>query len=197
MAVNIGVLLGYLPCIGRLLFIMKWQQLLIDIYTKLSLEFKVVLNGLDLDDLHERPAPDANTIGWLLWHTIRSLDRTIGDIMYGEQLWIKDEWHKKFGMKPGANETGVRYSFEEVGKFRVLDIQTLLEYHDAVVQTSIKYLENITEEELDREFNNSLHPGTTSPVNVRITGNTSENFQHVGQAAYVRGLLKGQGWLGR
>jgi hypothetical protein len=176
---------------------MKWQQLLIDIYTKLSQELKVVLDGLNLDDLHKRPATDANTIGWLLWHTVRSLDRTIGDVMYGEQLWIKDNWHKKFNMKPDSNETGVRYSFEEVGKFRVPDIKTLLDYHDAVVKTSIRYLENLTEEELDRKFNNSLRPGNTSPVNVRIIGNISGHFQHVGQAAYVRGLLKGQGWLGR
>ena len=176
---------------------MKWQQFLIDIYTKLSQEFKVVLNGLDLDDLHERPTPDANTIGWLLWHTIRSLDRTIGDVIHGEQIWIKNGWHEDFGMKPDSNETGVRYSFEEVGQFRVPDVQTLLDYHDAVVQTSIKYLENLTENELDNKFNNSLQPGTTTPVNVRIIGNISENFQHIGQAAYVRGLLKGQGWLGR
>ena len=176
---------------------MKWQYLLIKIYTRLSEEFKVVLNGLNLDDLHDRPAPEANTIGWLLWHTVRSLDRTIGDVMYDEQLWIKDGWYKRFGMKPDSNETGVRYSFEEVGKFRVPDIQTLLDYYDAVVQTSIGYLENLTEEELDRKFDNSLQPGTSTPVSLRIIGNINEHFQHVGQAAYVRGLLKGQGWLGR
>jgi len=32
---------------------------------------------------------------------------------------------------------------------------------------------------------------------VRIMGNINDCYQHVGQAAYVRGLLKGQGWLGR
>ena len=176
---------------------MKWQQLLVDTYIKLSDEFKSVLNGLTLDDLHKRPAADANTIGRLLWHTVRSLDRTLGDVMYGEQLWIKDEWHARFNKKPDFNETGVGYSFEEVGEFRVPDIKTLLDYHNAVIHASIEYVKNLTEEELDREFNNSLRPGTVTPVSVRIIGNISEHFQHVGQAAYVRGLLKGQGWLGR
>ena len=176
---------------------MKWQQLLIDVYMRLSQVFKGVLDGLTLDDLHKRPAPDANTIGWLLWHTTRSLDRTVGDVMWGEQLWTKDKWYIKFNRKPDPNETGVGHSFEEVGKFRVPDKQTLLDYYNAVIQASIKYVENLTEEELDREFGNSLQPGTTAPVHLRIIGNINEHFQHVGQAAYVRGMLKGQGWLGR
>jgi len=176
---------------------MKWQQLLIDVYMRLSKEFENVLDGLILDDLHKRPAPDANTIGWLLWHTTRSLDRTAGDVMYGEQLWIKDGWHARFNRKPDSNDTGWGHSFEEVGKFRVPDIQTLLGYYRAVMEASLKYLKNLSEDELDREFDNSISPGTTAPVHLRIIGNINDCFQHVGQAAYVRGLLKGHGWLGR
>ena len=176
---------------------MKWQQLLIDVYLRLSQEFENVLDGLTLDDLHKRPALDANTIGWLCWHATRSLDRTVGDVMYGEQLWIKDKWHERFGRKPDLNETGVGHSFEEVGKFKVLDIQTLIDYHHAVMEASVKYLEKLSEDELEREFDSSLHPGTTTPVHQRIMGNINDCFQHIGQAAYVRGLIKVQGWLGR
>lgn len=177
--------------------VMKWQQLLVDIYRRLSKEFEEVLAGLTLDDLNRRPATDANTIGWLLWHTTRSLDRTVGDVMWGEQLWIKDGWHMRFGRKPDPNETGWRHSFEEVGKFRVPDIQTLLEYHRAVMERSVEYLKKLSEQELDRECPLSTHPGTTASAGMRIIGNINDCFQHVGQAAYVRGLIKGQGWLGR
>ena len=176
---------------------MKWQQLLVDSYLRLSREFENVLDGLTLDDLHERPAPDANTIGWLLWHTTRSLDRTLGDVMWGEQLWIKDGWHAKFHRRPDLNETGWGHSFEEAGKFRVPDIRTMLDYHHAVMEHSVKYLKELSEVELDRECPLSTHPGITAPVHMRIIGNIDDCFQHVGQAAYVRGLLKGQGWLGR
>jgi len=34
-------------------------------------------------------------------------------------------------------------------------------------------------------------------VHQRLVGILSEGLQHVGQAAYVRGLLNGHGWLGR
>jgi hypothetical protein len=84
-----------------------------------------------------------------------------------------------------------------VGKFRVPDIQTLLEYHRAVMGQSVKYLEKLSEKELDRECVLSTHPGSTAPVHLRIIGNINDCYQHVGQAAYVRGLVKGQGWLGR
>jgi hypothetical protein len=176
---------------------MKWQQLLVDVYKRLSKEFEEVLDGLTIDDLHKRPAPDANTIGWLLWHTTRSLDRTVGDVMWGEQLWIRDKWHARFNRPPDFNDTGWQHSFEEVGNFRVPDIQTLREYHQAIIGASVEYLTKLTEEELDRECELSTHPGTLTPVAMRIIGNINDCFQHVGQAAYVRGLLKGQGWLGR
>lgn len=176
---------------------MKWQQLLVETYLRLSKEFENVLDGLVLEDLHKRPAPDANTLGWLLWHATRSLDRTVGDVMYGEQLWIKDGWHARFNRKPDPNETGFGHSFEEAGKFRVPDIQTLLDYHRAVMEESVKYIKKLTEDELDREFDDSCNPGATAPVYIRIIGNINDCFQHVGQAAYVRGLIIAQGWLGR
>jgi len=37
---------------------------------------------------------------------------------------------------------------------------------------------------------------TTTTVEQRILG-TINNFQHVGQAGYVRGLISGIGWYGR
>jgi hypothetical protein len=176
---------------------MRWQQLLSNTYSRLSEEFINILDGLTHDDIHKRPAPDANTIGWLLWHTTRSLDRTIGDVIQGEQLWIRDGWHARFNRRPDPNETGVRHSFKDVGEFRVPDIRTLLDYHCSVMDVTLEYLGSLTESELDREFEASYTPGATAPVHRRIIGNINECFQHIGQAAYVRGLLKGQGWLGR
>ena len=176
---------------------MRWQQLLVNVYWRLSKEFEEVLDGLTVEDLRKRPAPDANTIGWLCWHATRSLDRTVGDVMWGEQLWIKDGWYAKFGRQPNPNDTGFGHSFEEVARLRIPDVKTLLDYHRAVMEQSVKYLNNLSEDELEREFDNSVHPGTMAPVYLRIIGNINDCFQHVGQAAYVCGLLKGQGWLGR
>jgi uncharacterized protein with NAD-binding domain and iron-sulfur cluster len=57
---------------------MTWQQIFIDIYQNMFQELEKVIDGLNVDDLHKRPAPGANHIGWLCWHTVRSCDRFLG-----------------------------------------------------------------------------------------------------------------------
>ena len=81
---------------------MKWQQLLINVYERMSREVEQILDGLTAEDLHKRPSPGANPVGWLIWHATRSMDRTIGDAILGEQLWITKGWHKKFNLSPDS-----------------------------------------------------------------------------------------------
>jgi hypothetical protein len=175
---------------------MRWQQLIIGMYQRMSQEMEQVLNGLTTEDLHKRPSPGANPIGWLCWHTTRSLDWTVGDVIWGEQVWIKDGWHKKFHLPPEPNDTGCGHTDAQVDNLRIPDVPTLLAYHRAVMGVTLKYLESLSEDELDRECEFSVKPGTKRAVSSRIIGNI-DDIQHVGQAAYARGLIKGHGWYGR
>lgn len=175
---------------------MKWQQLLVNVYQRMSQDFEEVLNGLTIEELHQRPAPGANPIGWLCWHATRSLDRTIGDVIQGEQLWIKEKWHAKFGRSPDPNETGYGHTDTQVDSLKIPDIQTLLDYHHAVMKTTITYLEKLMEDELDRECDFSAEPGAKGTVYLRLISNIHD-AQHVGQAAYVRGLINGHRWSGK
>jgi len=72
----------------------------------------------------------------------------------------------------------------------------LLDYHRAVMKTTITYLEKLSEDELDRECDFSAEPGTTRAVYLRLISNIHD-AQHVGQAAYARGLIKGHRWSGK
>jgi hypothetical protein len=175
---------------------MQWQQLIIDIYKRTTIEIEQVLDGLNIEDLHRRPAPGANPIGWLCWHATRSMDRTVGDVILGEQLWIKDGWHEKFNLPPDPQNTGYGDTDAEVDALRIPDVDTLLAYHRAVMGVTLKYLERLTEDELSREYPFSVVPGTKRAVCVRIIANI-QDIQHVGQAGYVRGLLKGHRWYGK
>ena len=85
---------------------MKWQQMVANQYQGMFEEWEKALGGLTLEDLKKRPSPGANPIGWLLWHCVRSCDRFLGDVILGEQLWIKDGWHKKFNRPADFNDTG-------------------------------------------------------------------------------------------
>jgi hypothetical protein len=175
---------------------MRWQSLIADEFRLMSSELEKVLDGLTTEDLHQRPSPGANPIGWLCWHTIRSCDRFLGDVVLGEQLWIKDGWHKKFGKPPDFNDTGFGYTNAQVDALKIPDIKILLDYHRVVITLLLKYMENLTEKELDRQAPYSIQPGTTKPVSERLVG-ALNNTQHIGQAGYARGIIKGHGWYGR
>ncbi len=175
---------------------MRWPQMTVEFYKNMFGELEKVLDGLTVEELHQRPSPGANPVSWLCWHTIRSCDRLLGDAVLGEQLWIKDGWHKKFNRPADFNETGKGFTDAQVDALRIPDIKTLLDYEKAVKEPLLRYLETLTEQELDREVPASWEPGTTSPVHSRLTG-ALLNLQHVGAAAYVRGIIKGHGWYGR
>lgn len=161
---------------------------------RISEELERVLDGLTVDELNQQPRPDCNSIGWLAWHLTRSHDRNMSEIVGKEQLWIRDKWYARFNRAPDPAETGVGHSSEDAAAFRSPDGKTILEYHHAVLERIKDYVSNtLSETELKRE-SKSPTLGTVSTVRRRLVGVISEGFQHVGQAAYVRGLLKGKGW---
>jgi len=172
---------------------MRWQQLLVDMYQRMSQQLVQVLTGLTVEDLQKRPAKGANPIGWLAWHVTRSMDRILGDIVLGEQLWIKEGWHTKFNRPPDANDTGFGHTDAQVDSLIIPDVQTLLGYHNAVMEPLLRYLAGLSEEELDRHHSSLLYSGATREVHKRLT---LSDLEHVGQAAYVRGLIKGHRWSG-
>ena len=94
-------------------------------------------------------------------------------------------------------DTGVGHSLEDVATFRSPDSSTLLEYHRVVLEQSKRYIKNkLSETELNREFDNPTYP-TIPNVRTKLMRSINDNMQHVGQINYVRGMLKGWGWLGR
>ncbi len=176
---------------------MEWQQLITDIFTRISQELERVLDGLTVDDLNQKPGADCNSIGWLAWHLTRSQDRNVGEVMGEEQLWIKSGWHARFNRAADPADTGFGHSSEDVAAFRSSDGKTLLAYHHAVLERSKDYINSkLSAAELATE-SESPTLATVNTVRARLVGVINDNLQHVGQAAYLRGLLKGRGWSGR
>ena len=64
----------------------------------------------DVDDviLRSQPNNQSNSMGWLLWHMIRIVDRFVHPGCQGAlQLWIKDNWYNNFGLDDDINNTGM------------------------------------------------------------------------------------------
>lgn len=176
---------------------MEWQQLITDFFIRISKELERVLDGLSVDDLNQIPRLDCNSIGWLVWHLTRSHDRNLSELAKKEQLWIKDKWHAKFDRAPDPTDTGFSHNSEDIAAFRSPDGRTILAYHHAVVELAKQYItNNLSETDLKRKARSPTLENV-STVRRRLLSIISEGLQHVGQAAYVRGLLKGKGWLGR
>jgi len=169
---------------------MKWQQLIINIFERMSREMERALNGLTIDDVNKQPSPDANSIGWLVWHLTRCHDQANASLLEEEQLWIKDEWHIKFNRPPDSRDSGVRHSPEDLATFKSPEVEILLGYHQAVLERTKHYAINLSETDLDRKLDHPRFP----TVAARLMGIINDSYQHVGQIAYVRGLLKGIGW---
>lgn len=175
---------------------MKWQECTLDIFSRIQQELEQVLNGLTVEDLNYQPKRESNSIGWLAWHSARSQDRMNADLFGEEQLWIRDKWYARFNREPDPRDTGVGHTTEQAAAFRAPDSQTLLDYYHAVSERTRVYITTrLTEADLKREVR-SPTLGTTNTVEGRLLG-VINNLQHIGQAGYVRGMLKGKGWYDR
>ncbi|MEE9399048.1 MAG: DinB family protein [Dehalococcoidales bacterium] len=174
---------------------MEWQELLIDGYGRVLEILEVSLKGLTQEDLDQQPRPDCISIGWLAWHLTRVQDDHVADLMGKEQLWIKEEWHARFNRPRDAKDIGWGHSSEQVAAFKSPDAETLLAYHRAVLERTKGYITSLSAKDLDRELNEPWYQPLPT-VGVRLISVISDNLQHAGQLAYLRGLLKGKGWLG-
>jgi len=123
---------------------MEWQELITDGYGRVLQVLEKALDGLTPDDLKEQPHQDCNSIGWLAWHLTRVQDDHVADLMGEEQLWIRDEWHARFKRPPDRKDIGFGHSSEDVAAFEPPDVETLLEYHRAVLERSRRYIGNLS-----------------------------------------------------
>ena len=169
---------------------MGWNQFITSIFERSYQALERALTGLTENELNKQPHPDCNTIGWLAWHLTRGQDRSFAGLMQEEQVWMKDSWYEKFNRPPNGTDTGFGHGLTDVAAFQSPSADIILDYHRAVLDRTKRYLSNLTQDELERKLSGQVFPTVTS----RIAAVISDNQQHVGQLAYIRGLLKGKGW---
>lgn len=158
-----------------------------------------VLDGLAGDDLLWRPDPEANPIGWLVWHLTRIEDDHLAALGHLEQVWSADGWYQRFGLPYVKAAHGFRMTPTEVGLFNTRDARLLNGYAAAVWNQSTSILDSFTADDVDRVIDARYTPPVT--VGIRLSSVMIETGQHVGQAGYVRGLRErsrgiNSGWAG-
>lgn len=147
-------------------------------------------SGLDRQQLTTSPEPGANPIAWLVWHLARVQDHHIAEIWGEDQIWVGEGWSERFGLQPDPSNTGYGHSPEDMAQVRPERTESLLDYLDAVHRRTQALLAGLADRDLDRIVDRHWDPPVT--LGVRLVSVADDSLQHVGQAAYVRGLLAGR-----
>lgn len=167
-------------------------DLLIEAFGRVQEEVHSTASGLSSTQLAARPGgaddSEGNTIAWLIWHLTRIQDDHVADAAGTEQVWTTAGWADRFGLPFGAGETGYGHSAGQVAAVRVESGELLTGYYDAVHERTVAYVEGLSEADLDRIVDERWDPPVT--LGVRLVSVISDDLQHVGQAAYARGLVE-------
>lgn len=145
-----------------------------------------LLDDLPEEVLPEPPAPGANTVAWLLWHSARVLDEQVADAFDGDVVWTGQGWFERFGLPFPASAHGYGMGYDDVLRVRA-STEHLRGYLDASVDAAMVHLRAVTEADLDRVVDDSWDPPVT--LAVRLVSIIDDCTQHVGQASYAAGIL--------
>ena len=110
------------------------------------------------------------------------------DIAGIEQVWTRDGWKDRFGLDLPAEDIGYGHTPEDVAKVRA-PAELLAGYYLAVHKVTLAYIAGVTASELGRIVDTRWNPPVTASA--RLVSIIDDCAQHLGQAAYLRGL-KGQ-----
>ena len=145
------------------------------------------LHGLSEEGLRHRPDPEANSVAWLVWHLSRVQDDHLAGAFGRPQVWIEEGWVGRFGLPFGPEATGYGHGPDEVAAVTVPG-ELIAGYHDAVHQMTEGLVGTLDEAELARVVDRNWDPPVT--LSVRLVSVVQDCLEHVGQAAYVRGLFE-------
>ena len=161
-------------------------DLLTDAFERVRESALAAVDSLDADQLTHRPTSDANPIGWLVWHLARVQDDHVAGVSGSEQVWTSAGYAARFDLPYDQGSIGYGQSSDEVGAFSASS-ELLVDYLGAVHERTLAYLDTLSPDDLDRVVDDRWDPPVT--LGARLVSVVNDDTQHVGQAAYVRGLL--------
>lgn len=164
---------------------MKSAELLQDAFVRISDAVAETLKGLDEETLHHRPAGTGNPIAWLIWHLARVEDAQVASAAGLEQVWTHSGFAARFGLPLTDRDTGYGHTSGEVDSVRAT-ASLLGDYYDAVHRQTMQVLGELADQDLDRTVDTNWDPPVT--LGVRLVSTLADCLQHVGQAAYAKGL---------
>jgi hypothetical protein len=167
---------------------MKSNDLLLDAFGRIHETVAAVLEGADGGSLVHRPAGSGNSIAWLIWHLSRIEDSQVASAAGLDPVWSAQGFTGRFNLTLPDRDTGYGHSTDQVDEVHGPP-ELLLAYYDAVHQQTVEFLKTLGDDDLDRIVDYHWDPPVT--LGVRLVSTIADCLQHVGQAAYAKGLNPG------
>ena len=164
---------------------MNVADLLADGFGRVQGTVHAAVEGLTAEQLRTRLDARANSIAWLVWHLTRVQDDHVADAFGVPQVWT--EYGKRFELPLEPYDTGYGHTSEQVARVTVPSADLLTGYHDAVHEQTVRLVSGITDPDLDRIVDEGWDPPVT--LGVRLVSVIDDCAQHVGQAAFIQGIL--------
>lgn len=161
------------------------RGILRDAFTRIIEHVDAVTENLGNEVSFYRPAPAANSICWLVWHSARIQDAQVAAVAGVDQVWFTGGWVDRAALDLPRDAHGYGHTPAEVAKVRV-PADVLAGYYHAVHQMTLAYIAGVTDEELARVVDENWSPPVTAAV--RLVSIIDDCMQHLGQAAYIRGI---------
>ncbi len=166
---------------------MSSSDLLTDAFERIRDAVHPAVNGLSPGELAFRLDAETNSIAWLVWHLTRIQDDHVAELAGRAQVWTANGWVTRFGLPLEIADTGYGHGPDESAKV-VADSSLLLGYFEDVHEKSVEFVTSLDETALARVVDSSWDPPVT--VSIRLVSVIADDLQHVGQAAYLRGILE-------
>ena len=149
------------------------------------------VDGLTESEITWMPTPECSSIGFLVWHYGRTLDRWIHSRLRNvPQLW-EQGWAERLGQEvDDPNDTGYGYGPEELAAFHAPDAAALLNYGAATLQAAKDYIGSLHSKAISDTVVINPRGGTMTLANM-CQQLLWEFNQHGGQIAYLRGMQRG------
>jgi hypothetical protein len=164
---------------------MRTNELLLDAFGRIHETVAAALKGTDDEILVRRPAGIGNSMAWLIWHLGRVEDAQVASAAGLHQVWTAQGFAGRFDLPLPVHDTGYGHSSKQVDAVQAPP-ELLFEYYDAVHRQTVGFLKTLSDEDLDRIVDTRWDPPVT--LGVRLVSTFADCLQHVGQAAYAKGL---------
>lgn len=169
---------------------MATVDVLVDAFERIRDAVHPAVNGLTALQLGFRIDGESNSVAWLVWHLTRIQDDHVAGLRAGEQAWTAEGWFERFALPLDPSDTGYGHGPDDVAKVTG-EAALLLDYFEAVHEQTVAYLRTLSDANLTEVIDRSWDPPVT--IGTRLVSVIADDLQHVGQAAYLRGVIERRG----